>query len=124
MEEEALVVEAQASGETCPRCLEPVPRNAARCPQCGQPISSFRRMAPIMAGVAGLLALIFLFVVAYRMVSVQDPDQAPVVEEPAAPDGSFAPPPETSSGHETPAPAPDATPPAPPEPPKKAPLDR
>jgi hypothetical protein len=124
MEEDDLAVEVKASGEPCPRCLEPVPQNAARCPNCGQPISSFRRMTTIMAGVAGVVALTFLFVVAYRMFYLPDQDPTPV-EEQAAPDGTFAPPPETSSGHETPAPAPaDSTPPAPPEAPKKPPLDR
>src|SRR4051794_24540405 len=123
MEEDDFAVEAPVSGEPCPRCLGPVPRSAARCPQCGEPISAIRRMAPIMAGVAGLLALIFLCVVAYRMVYV--PEQAaPAFDDQAPPDGSFAPPPETSSGHETPPPAPESQPAAPPEVPKKAPLDR
>jgi hypothetical protein len=125
MEEHDLAVEAKALGEPCPRCLEPVPRSAARCPQCGQPISGFRRMTVMLTGAAGILALIFLFVVSYRMFYLPDQDPTPVIDDQAAPQGTFAAPPETSSGHETPPPEPaDATPPAPPEAPKKPPLDR
>jgi hypothetical protein len=125
MEEDELSVASAPSDESCPRCLEPVPSRAARCPQCGQPISSFRRIAPVLAGVAGILALIFLCVMVYRVVYVPEQDQAPVVDQQAAPDGTFAAPPETSSGHETPPPEPsDAKPASPPEAPKKAPLDR
>jgi hypothetical protein len=59
------------------------------------------------------------------MVYVPDTEQAaPAFDDQAPPNGSFAPPPETSSGHETPPPAPDSQPAAPPEVPKKAPLDR
>jgi hypothetical protein len=126
MEEDDLVVEAQPSGESCPRCLEPIPRRVARCPHCGQPISPFRRMTTIMAGVAGILALIFISVVIYRSVYIPEADQAaPAFDDQAPPDGSFAPPPETSSGHETPPSTPaDSQPAAPPEAPKKPPLDR
>jgi hypothetical protein len=125
MKEGDLALEARASGETCTRCLEPAPRGAARCPQCGQPISPLRRVVSIMAGVAGILALIFLCVVAYRMVYVPEAEQPAIVDPQAAPEGSFAAPPETSSEHETPPPAPaDSQPAAAPEAPKKPPLDR
>jgi hypothetical protein len=123
MEEDDLAVEEKASGEPCPRCLEPVPQNAARCPNCGQPISSFRRMTTIMTGIAGILALIFLSVMVYRMIYIPE-EQTPVLDDQAAPPGTFAAPPETSSGHETPPEPADAAPPAPPEAPKKPPLDR
>jgi hypothetical protein len=125
MEDDDLPVAPPPTGDPCPRCLVPAPTSAARCPNCGQPLSAIRRMAPIMAGVAGILVLIFLFVAVYRVVYMPDQDQTPVVDDQAAPDGQFAPPPETSSGHETPAQPPaDSTPPAPPEVPKKPPLDR
>jgi hypothetical protein len=82
-------------------------------------------MVSIMAGVAGILALIFVCVVAYRMVYIPEGEAAPIVDPQAAPEGSFAAPPETSSEHETPPPAPaDSQPTAPPEAPRKAPLDR
>jgi ribosomal protein S14 len=50
--------------DRCTRCLQPVPRNASRCPQCGHPHAN-RRYVPLLVGVAGIFALAFVMALMY-----------------------------------------------------------
>jgi hypothetical protein len=123
-EDEILEEEPKPVGEPCPRCLVPVPLKAERCPLCGLPVAHSRRIAPIAAGIACVLALVFLFVMMYRTVSLTELEEAPPVDDIDTPAGKFAPPPETSAGHEPPPPAKGEEKPADIEPEKKPPLNR
>jgi hypothetical protein len=68
-----------------------------------------------------VLALVFLFVMMYRTVYLAELEAATPVDDGGT--GQFAPPPETSAGHEPPPPAPEDKP-SDPEPQKKPPLNR
>jgi hypothetical protein len=111
------------SSVKCPRCFEPVPLGATRCPKCREATGELPRSLPLILAMAGILAVIFLALLIYR-TNANAQVEAPQAEQ-AAP-GGFAPAPETSSGHETPPPVPDASekPVERTEPEKKAPLDR
>jgi hypothetical protein len=68
--------------ENCPRCLQPIPPQASRCPACRLPIHS-QRYVPFAIGIAGLLALLFVAFVMYRMARNEDAANAPVpIDEP------------------------------------------
>jgi RNA polymerase subunit RPABC4/transcription elongation factor Spt4 len=45
--------------DLCLRCMQPVPRSAHRCPNCGVPHTSSRRLT-LWAGAAILLILVLL----------------------------------------------------------------
>ena len=111
----------QLSGVKCPRCFEPVPLGATRCPRCRQSTGELPRSLPLILTLAGIFAAVLLALLVYRTDATAQ-TEPPSVEQPA----DFAPAPETSAGHETPPPAPPASekPPEPPAPAKKAPLDR
>jgi len=123
-EDEILEEVPQPVGDRCPRCLVPITVKAGRCPLCGIPVARSKRIWPVAAGVACVLALVFLFVVMYRTVYLAELERAAPVDDTTTPSGQFAPPPETSAGHEPPPPAPGDAKPAEREPQKKPPLDR
>ena len=105
-------------GGHCPRCLQRVPRKASRCPGCGQPIHSTRRLI-FAIGIAGVLVLVFAMLVMYRLAENEDAANAPVpVDENADQQHELFPdPPQASSGAEP------AKPDPPTKPEKKPPLD-
>ena len=53
--------------ERCPRCLLPVPPKVPNCPDCRYPIHPLR-LLPFAIGGAGLLVLLFVLVVAFRVM--------------------------------------------------------
>jgi hypothetical protein len=70
--------------ERCPRCLQPVPPRASRCPGCRQPVHSLRSLT-LVIGAVGLMALLFVVLLMYRMMSNEDAAHAPApVDEAAA----------------------------------------
>jgi hypothetical protein len=70
--------------ERCPRCLQPVPPRLSRCPGCRQPIHSLRSWT-LGIGAVGLMALLFVVLLMYRMMSNEDAANAPApVDEAAA----------------------------------------
>jgi hypothetical protein len=67
------------NAEHCPRCLQVLPPKASRCPDCGQPIHFHSlRLLPFAVGIAGLLALVFVMFVMYRMAKNEEAARAPV----------------------------------------------
>lgn len=75
------VIEQKRAVERCIRCYEPVPVNAARCPHCRQPLSNAKRFVPMIVGAAGVLALLFLLVMMYRVVYLTDLEHAKPLED-------------------------------------------
>ena len=50
------------SGEVCHRCLQPVAPSAQRCPNCGERHARTHHL-PLLIGILGVLALIFVAIV-------------------------------------------------------------
>ena len=74
------------SGEVCHRCLQPIAPSAKRCTNCGERHSPANRL-PILMGILGLLALVFVGLVMLRVIQNSDADSAPPVQtEQSAPD--------------------------------------
>jgi hypothetical protein len=67
---------AQASGEVCHRCLQPIAPSAQRCPNCGERHSPRNRL-PIFIGILGLLALVFVAIIMVQVIRNNDADSAP-----------------------------------------------
>src|ERR1017187_3682928 len=77
MPDAAQPVIEDTKGDRCPRCLQTVPPKASRCPSCGQPIHSMRSLF-IAIGIAGLLVLVFVMLVMYRLAKNEQAAKAPV----------------------------------------------
>jgi hypothetical protein len=69
--------------DRCTRCLQLLPYKAQRCPDCGQPAKS-RRALPLLIGVAGVLALLFVLGLMWRMVANEEFAKAPVLVDDAS----------------------------------------
>ena len=83
----------QPSGEVCHRCLQPIAPHAQRCPNCGERHSPTNRL-PILIGVLGLLALVFVGFVMAKVIQNSDADSAaPNQTEQSAPQTPDRPPP-------------------------------
>ncbi|HTS60482.1 MAG TPA: hypothetical protein VMH28_00585 [Candidatus Acidoferrales bacterium] len=67
----------QPRGERCPRCLQPVHFQAARCPNCGEPLSGGQRRLSLWIGVGGLMVLIFVVGLMWLVVRNDDLVKAP-----------------------------------------------
>ena len=81
------------SGEVCHRCLQPIAPSARRCPQCGERHSPANRI-PIFIGVLGLLALVFVAIIMFKVIRNSDIDSAPADQtEQSAPKQPEKPPP-------------------------------
>ena len=87
--------------DRCPRCVQILPPKASRCPDCGQPIHSTRWL-PFAIGIAGLLALLFVMLVLYRMAKNEEAANAPVPVDENAPQQQLLPdsPPANSKANE------------------------
>ncbi len=96
----------------CPRCLQPVPPKAARCPGCGQPIQTSSRVLRLIIGFAGLIALIFVIGLMYQTVRDEDAGKgaAPTEEVQKTPEEELFPPTAPDSGSKE-APKPEKKPP-------------
>jgi uncharacterized paraquat-inducible protein A len=67
--------EAQArETDICSRCGQLVAPEGNRCPRCGSPMKVHTKRLPILIGIAGVLAL--LFVVLLMVVVIQNSDDA------------------------------------------------
>jgi hypothetical protein len=83
----------QPSGEVCDRCLQPIAPSARRCPNCGERHSPANRL-PILLEILGLLALIFVAVIMFKVMRSSDIDSAPSDQtEQSAPQQPDRPPP-------------------------------
>ena len=113
-----------AKVDRCPRCLQPVPPRASRCPGCGQPIHSTRPLT-IAIGIAGLLVMLFVMLVMYKLVTNEAARSAPVpADEDAARQHTLFPdPPHSSNANEPGKPDEPAKPDEPTKPEKRPPLD-
>jgi hypothetical protein len=117
MPDAAQPVMEDPKGERCPRCLQNVPFGASRCPSCGQPIHSIRSLL-VAIGIAGLLVLVFVMLVMYKVMANEDAARAPVpVDEADQKQELLRDPPPASSADEP------AKPDRPTKPEKKPPLD-
>jgi hypothetical protein len=67
----------------CLRCMQPLPENAKRCPNCRTPRPRGRGV-PIFLGVASLIALIVLV---YAMVEVVRYEESQGADTTSQPDG-------------------------------------
>ena len=65
------------SAETCARCLQPIPREARRCPNCGTPRTNSRRIV-VLLGIASLLALVFVILLMVQVVRNEDLQNQPI----------------------------------------------
>jgi hypothetical protein len=70
------IAQPQKSREICHRCLQPVPVKAARCANCGERVNSFRHL-PMVVGIIGMVALVFVIVIMYQVVRNGDIESAP-----------------------------------------------
>jgi len=75
--------------EICHRCLQPVPRNASRCPGCGEPAPKSGSIRMVL-GVLGLLMFLGIALMAFRLLHIAGPrpasDDAPQIgDQPATP---------------------------------------
>ena len=80
MQEAPQPILEDAKSENCPRCLQPVPPKSFRCPACRQPIHS-HRYVPFVIGIAGLLVLLFVALIMYRMAGNEDAANAPALAD-------------------------------------------
>jgi len=56
----------------CSRCGQLVVPEGNRCPRCGSPMSVHNKRLPIIIGIAGVLALVFVIIM--MLVVVQNSD--------------------------------------------------
>jgi hypothetical protein len=83
----------EQSGEICHRCLQPIAPSAQTCPNCGERHSP-RNRVPILIGILGLLALVFVAIVMIKVIQNSDIDTAPPDDtEQSAPPSPDRPPP-------------------------------
>ena len=68
-----------ASGELCARCLQSVPLNRTRCPNCGEKHRSFVRRVVLTAAIFLLSVLAIAITVARHFAA--DPSQMPPVSQ-------------------------------------------
>jgi ribosomal protein L40E len=84
-------VAERPKGEICHRCMQPVPSGAQRCPHCGSPLQSLRRVS-IYIGIGGMLALVFVIWVMITVVRNADIETSPPKTEQSAPQPEKPPP--------------------------------
>jgi hypothetical protein len=97
--------------EHCPRCLQPVPSKVSRCPACRQPIHSLRKW-PFLIGAACLMALLFVVLLMYRMMTNEDAANAPApVDQATAEEQAILPDPPPAGSKPTEPSKPDKPPP-------------
>ena len=64
------------SDDICHRCLQPVPARAATCPNCGTRLQRVWYI-PILLGIGGLLALVFVAALMIKVIRDNDIESAP-----------------------------------------------
>lgn len=78
-------------GEICHRCMQPVTPQARRCPHCGNPLQSMHRL-PIYMGIGGLLVLVFVLWIMFKVVRNADIEASQPETEQSAPKQEKPPP--------------------------------
>ena len=68
------------SNEICARCLQPVAAKASRCPHCGNKVNAYRGL-PIVVGIVGMIALVFVIVIMFQVVQNVDIESAPPAQQ-------------------------------------------
>jgi hypothetical protein len=67
-----------AKSEVCPRCKQRLSFQETRCPNCGQPVSDMTRNLPLLIGVGGVGAILFVVLLMWLVVHNEDLMNAPV----------------------------------------------
>jgi hypothetical protein len=103
-------IPSPASHELCARCKQALSFQDVRCPNCGQPVSGFTRNLPLVIGVGGVGAILFVVLLMWLVVHNEDVVNRPVPvdEETAAHQSGTLP--ETKTSDKEP-PAPEKAPP-------------
>jgi uncharacterized paraquat-inducible protein A len=68
----------RSGGDICPRCRLAIMKNAARCPHCGERLTSHKRV-PLYVGIVGVIALLFVAMVMLQSIIRADRERAPTV---------------------------------------------
>jgi hypothetical protein len=62
----------RSKGELCIRCKQPLSFQDARCPNCGHPVSGISRNVPLLIGVGGVGAILFVVLLMWLVVHNED----------------------------------------------------
>ena len=120
---EDVVAELTPASDKCARCLQLVSSKDARCPHCGQPTNNPRRLVLMGVATAGVMAILFVLVVMYRVIYLADLEQAAPLEDPEAePAAAFVE--GSATSQDVSVPKQEEKPAAPAEPEKPPPLNR
>jgi hypothetical protein len=100
-----------AGRELCVRCKQPLSLQHRRCRNCGQPVSGLERNLPLLIGIGGVGAIVFVVLLMWLVVHNEDVLKRPVRadEEPAAQQTEMAP--EASKTADKEPPKPEKAPP-------------
>ncbi len=63
--------------DICSRCGQLVAPEGNRCPRCGSPMKVHTKRLPILIGIAGVLALLFVVVLMVVVIQNSEEDAAP-----------------------------------------------
>jgi len=63
--------------DVCSRCGQLVTVAGKRCPRCGSPVGMRTKRLPILIGIAGVLALLFVVAIMVVVIQNEDLDQGP-----------------------------------------------
>jgi len=74
-----------ASSDRCTRCLQPVPVNVRRCPQCGEALLPGERKMSLYLAVIGVVAILLLVVLGLFIINPPTGDADPDRPEKGAP---------------------------------------
>ena len=64
--------------ELCVRCKQPLAFQEPKCPNCGQPVSGMTRNLPLLIGVGGVGAILFVVLLMWLVVHEEDVMNRPV----------------------------------------------
>jgi predicted amidophosphoribosyltransferase len=59
-------------GDVCARCMQPVPKNAARCPRCGTPQGHNPRRTGVLLGMVLVLSMVFVIWLMVKAIHEED----------------------------------------------------
>ncbi len=66
----------------CSRCGQLVAPEGNRCPRCGSPMKVHNKRLPILIGIAGVLALLFVVLLMVRVIQRSDDSDSTTQMEP------------------------------------------
>ena len=104
---------AAGNPQLCIRCKQPLSFQETRCPNCGQPVSGMTRNLPLIIGVGGVSAILFVVLLMWLVVHNEDVinQPVPVDDETAARQTEILPDTSSSSTANKEPPKPDKKPP-------------